>query len=475
MAQVVYAEPGDELGSLVRKLEEAEESDLVLLVPKRTAFLEDSLHWNLLQRHVRSLGKLVVVVTQDREVRHGARQAGFAVYRSLRRLKFRPANSQSVNIRPFLRKGRASSLLVALGAVSLAVLLFLAVVTYLVFPTGAIILKPISQDVALTISVRASQETSSVGPAAGQIPARLVQSPLEGTDTIDTTGHKTSQSKARGEVTLLNRTPAPMLVPISTTLASSQGTEFLTVEQVVLAPSGGTARSLIAASQSGPSGNVGSMAIDRAIDQPYAEALAVWNELPTYGGSTEQTSTVSAQDQSNLRSRLKGKLTKDGQNQLQALKAKSESIYPETIIFPSMEESFDKELGAEASNLTLRMKGSVKGLAFDGQDVNMLAQKSIEAQVPQGFRLLPETVQVAPLEAYDWGEDWVAFRVNARAKASAIVKSDNVIDTLRGMSPSDARAYLERQFPQKEQLSVTIKPLSIDWIPVFFWKLEVRY
>ncbi|MDP2728087.1 MAG: hypothetical protein Q8P59_11160, partial [Dehalococcoidia bacterium] len=173
MSQVVYVEPTEELASVVQKLESAEEMDLVLLVPKGVALLKDLLQWNLLQRQVRALGKSVVVVTHDRGARFGARQAGFPVYRSLRRMKIKPGQSQPVPLRRYLKKGRGSSIPVVLVSVSLGALLFLALGAYLVLPTGAVSLKPVAQEIALTISVKASQQVRDVDAVASQIPARL--------------------------------------------------------------------------------------------------------------------------------------------------------------------------------------------------------------------------------------------------------------------------------------------------------------
>ncbi len=475
MAQVVYVEPTEELASLVQKLEEVPEEDLVLLVPKGARLLEDPLHWNLVHRHARSLGKRVVVVTRNREAQHAARRAGFPVYRSLRRLKFRPDRNQTGPLTPFLKKGRGSGFPVVLGSVGLGSLLFLALGAYLVVPTGTITLKPLAQEMALTISVRASEPVKEVDAAGNRIPARVIYTPLEGIETVDSTGHKANPGKAIGEVTFLNRSPSRMSVPAFTLVAAGQGTQFTTLEQADLSPSGGTRRVRIIAISSGPVGNVGSMAIDRVVDELYVSSLAVWNELPTFGGLEEDIPLVTAQDQSNLRTRLRGKLAKEGQEQLQALRGESESIYPATISFSPIEEVFDKEVGAEAPTLTLRVKGGVSGLAFDGKDVNTLAQKALEGQVLQGFRLLPRTLAVAPLEAYDWGEGWVAFRVLAKAKASIVVEADRVVESLRGKNPNEAQEYLSRQFPQREQLNLQIKPLWLEWVPIYFWKMEVRY
>lgn len=475
MAQVVYVEPGEELASLVQKLEEVVEEDLVLLVPKGAPLLEDPLHWNLVHRQARALGKRLVVVTRNREARHAARRAGFSVYRSLRRFKFKADQAQTAPLTRFLKKGRGSSIPVILGSICLGALLFLALGAYLVVPTGAVTLKPVAQEIALTISIRAAEQVKDVDTAGNQIPARLIYTPLEGIETVDTTGHKLVPGKARGEVTFLNRGQIRLSVPAFTILAAGQGVQFTTLEQVELSPSGGTARARVIAVNAGAAGNVGNMAIDRAVNEPYASSLAVWNEMATFGGLEEDIPLVTAQDQSNLRTRLRGKLAKEGQEQLQALRGEAESIYPATISFSPVEEVFDKEIGAEAPTLTLRVKGGVSGLAFSGKDVNLLAQRALEAQALEGFRLLPRSLEVAPLEAYDWGEGWVAFRVLAKAKASIVVEPDNVVESLRGKKPDEAQEYLNWRFPQREQLNLQIKPLWLGWVPIYFWKMEVRY
>lgn len=475
MAEVVFIEPDEELGSLVQKLEQAGQEDLVLLVPKGASLLEDPLHWNLVQRQARSLGRRVVVVTRSRRVRQSARRAGFAVYRSLRRLKFRLGRDQAAPLTPLLRKGRGSGVPVVLASGVLGSLLFVALGAYLLVPTGTITLKPSAQEIALTISVRASEQLKEPDVAENGIPARLIYAPLEGIETADSTGHKAVPGKARGEVTFLNRGPARQSVPTFTVVAAGQGAQFTTLEQVSLPPSGGTARARIIAVNPGPGGNVGSMAVDRVVDESLAAFLAVWNELPTSGGLEEDLPLVTAQDQVNLRTRLRGKLVKEGQERLQALRGESESIYPSTISFEPVDEVFDKRSGDESSTLTLRVKGGVSGLAFDGQYVNLLAQKALEGRVLQGFRLLPRTLDVSPLEAFDWGEGWVAFRVLVKAKASIVVEPDQVVESLQGKNPREAQEYLNWRFPQRDQLNLQVKPIWMDWVPIYLWKVEVRY
>lgn len=475
MAHVVYVDPSDEFASLVQKIEAIPEEDLVLLVPKGNVLLEDTLHWQLVQRLVRSLSKRVVVVTQSRYSRHAARRAGFPVYRSLRRLKFNASQAQTAPLTPFLKKGRGSSFPVVLGSILLGLLLFLAPSAYLAVPTGAVTIKPVAQEIAMTISIRATDQARELDVPGGRIPARYLRTPIEGIETVDTTGRKSVPGRARGEVTFLNRSASRQTVQEFTLVAAGPGAQFLTLEQVELAPSGGMGRARIIAQVPGPAGNLGSMAIDRVADNPLAPTLAVWNELPTFGGLEEDIPVVTAQDLSNLRARLRGKLAKDGQSQLQALRSEGESIYPITVSFSTSEEVFDNESGAESGTLTLRMKGEVSGLAFNGKDVNLLAQKALEGQALQGFQLQTRTLEVAPLEAYDWGEGWVAFRVLAKAKASVVVEEDKVVESLRGKNPKEAQEYLNWRFPQSEQSSFQIRPVQLDWVPIYFWKIEVRY
>lgn len=475
MAKVVYAAPTDELAALVAKLSAVEEPEVVLLVPKRTRFLREPLHWNLLQRHIRAQGKLLVVVTQDREVVHCARRAGFATYRSLRRLKFSRASNETASLKPFLRKRSWTGVAVALGTLVIGALLFVGILAYVAAPAGSVVIRPPAQEIAATMVVTATQSAKAVNAARNELPARVLQSPLEATETIETTGRKTNPARARGDVTLLNRTAISLTVPFSTGVASGLGAEFMTQETVTLAPFGGTARAQIVASQPGPSGNVPSMAIDRLTREPFVSSLAVWNELPTSGGASDDIRTVSAQDQSNVQSRLQGRLAKDGQDRIHALKSASESVYPATVSVSGFEESFDRQPGDETANLTLRMKASVRAVGFDGKDVNTLAEKVLQAKTPAGLSLQSNTVQVTPLEAFDWGDDWVTFRVSAKAMASALIETDSLLKALEGKTASEARTLLETKFPIRDQVSLDVTPLPLEWVPVYSWKLEVRY
>lgn len=487
MADVIIVEPNDDLASVANKLEASQGDQLVLLVPKGTEFLQDPVHWTLVQRQARSLGRAVVVVTQDPDVRRSARGVGFSVFRTMRRLKFDPKSNQATNLSPFLRRGRRSSLPVALGSIILGGALFLALGAFLLVPTGSVTLRPEAQELAVTVSIKASQQAREADPVTGLIPAHLLQAPIDGIETVQTTGHKTTPSTARGEVTFVNRTQFRQTIPASTVLLASnavstgagvsanQALQFVTTQQVELAPSGGTGRAPVVALLPGPSGNIASMAIDRIVDSGLGSLVAVWNDLPTNGGMEDETAVVTAQDQSNLRNSLKGKLIKDGQDRLQALKADGESIYPSTITFSQLDEVFDKGVGAEASNITLRISGSIKGLAFNGKDVNAVAQRAMASQIAKGFQLQPQTLAVSPLEAYDWGEDWVAFRIMAKAKASTAIDTSAISNDLMGKTQAAARAYLESRFPEREQLNIQVRPIPMDWLPVYVWKIDVRY
>jgi hypothetical protein len=471
MAHVLYIQPGDELASIQQRLEGVEGDEVVLLVPKGVALLRNPAYWGVLWRQGRALGKKIVVVAQSRRDRHWARRAGFPAYRSLKRLKGR---LEGEALEALLEKPRGGGLPVALGSAAFSVLVFFVLGAYLLFPTGSVILKPEAQDIVQVLPLRASTGVRSVDVAARQIPARRLVATVEEVDTVETTGRKSFTSRARGDVTLLNRAASSLVVPAFTVLATDQGTQFLTLDQVELAPSGGRARVRVMASSPGEEGNVESMAISRAVEEPYATALAVWNELPTYGGVNEELAVVTAQDRSNLESRLRGKLAKEGLARLQALKKEGESIYPATVSLATEQLSFDHQVGEEASSLTLRIKGTVSGLAFDGEDANRLALKVVAGEVRPGFRLLPGSLVTKPLEAYDWGDGWVAFRLMVKVKAAQTVNTEGLAEALRGKNRQEAEAYLNSWLPQLQTLRVRAQPDWLDWLPIYIWNIEVQ-
>jgi len=80
--KIIYLGPEEELTSVRERLEQTDARRIVLVIPPQTQ-LRHLLGWRLLHSRMRELGKDVLVISSDRQVRAVAKEAGFRIADSL--------------------------------------------------------------------------------------------------------------------------------------------------------------------------------------------------------------------------------------------------------------------------------------------------------------------------------------------------------------------------------------------------------
>jgi hypothetical protein len=96
--QIIYLDPDDELTKVRERLEGIRARRVVMIVPQQTQ-LRSHVGWRLLRARVREMGKEVLVISADRQIRAVAKAAGFRVAES-------PDSSSSGKSRAGSRAGR---------------------------------------------------------------------------------------------------------------------------------------------------------------------------------------------------------------------------------------------------------------------------------------------------------------------------------------------------------------------------------
>ena len=99
---IIYISPDDDLTTVRERLEEISARRLTMVIPPQTQ-LRSHVAWKLLYARARELGKEVVIVSSDPQVRSVAHAVKFKVAHSL---ESSPATGKS---RPAGRSGRTSS------------------------------------------------------------------------------------------------------------------------------------------------------------------------------------------------------------------------------------------------------------------------------------------------------------------------------------------------------------------------------
>jgi len=81
--KIIYIEIDEEITSIIDKIRETEEVNIVLVVPKRARILQSIISLKLLKKESEKYGKNLIFVTLDRVGRHLASQVGFEVYQKI--------------------------------------------------------------------------------------------------------------------------------------------------------------------------------------------------------------------------------------------------------------------------------------------------------------------------------------------------------------------------------------------------------
>ncbi len=76
--QIIYLSPEEELTNVRERLERAQAQRIILVIPSQTQ-LRSHVGWRLLHARTRELGKDVLVISSDRQIRSVAKAAGFRV------------------------------------------------------------------------------------------------------------------------------------------------------------------------------------------------------------------------------------------------------------------------------------------------------------------------------------------------------------------------------------------------------------
>src|SRR5712691_1726410 len=76
--QIIYLSPEEELTSVRERLERAQAKRIILVIPTQTQ-LRSHVSWKLLHTRARDLGKDVLVISSDRQIRSVVKTVGFKV------------------------------------------------------------------------------------------------------------------------------------------------------------------------------------------------------------------------------------------------------------------------------------------------------------------------------------------------------------------------------------------------------------
>ncbi len=520
MEQIIYLEADDDIPVVRDRLEWAQASHVLLVVPRKNRALRSLVNLKLLARHARNYSLGVALITKDPQVIELSREAGLVTFGSVERgqrsrwlstakpaprpkrarrrapkeqdeieasldlperpLKEVPRPKRLPRFRP--RPGRrVARPFLAIGFLILLALVggMLSAVVVLIYPEGRIQLSPAVERVTADLVVRANPDTDHVDYNALEIPARLVQVEIRDVGRIPPQAiQDVPADKAQGIVTFVNRTDQEITIPVSTTLTTSSGTtvRFLTVQTATVpAAFNAITQTQVIAVDPGPIGNVAAGQINRILSPVIDRQVTVINEGPAAGGTMTPVGIVARADKDRLQAIVLQQIQQEGYSRLLEGLAEQEFIPPESLLVIPLDAAYSPSMDGEVTELlTLEMRAVVRGTAIAGQNANQLALAALQSQVPPDFLLQPRSLEFVAGELVGVDDRAVSFRMQAAGSAVAQIDGRQVAKDVRGLPIEEALSYLRQRLPLAGEPLVVVEPDWLGRLPWFPFRIVVN-
>ncbi|MCC6236996.1 MAG: baseplate J/gp47 family protein [Dehalococcoidia bacterium] len=446
----VTAEGGDDLATILGRIDAAERPEVVLVVPRSVAALRTPAAWVRLGAHVRRRGVSLMVVASRHEVRDYAAQTGFVAARTWGGLP---------GARPRLIPGLGATVWrPALAMIAGAVVLVLGV-GYVV-PTAQIEVAPPAEPLEATVEVRVNPLAPAADVRSRTLPATEVQRTVRASISVPTTGTARVGDRPAGvRLEFKNGGTAPVEVPMGTIVRNDARIGFSTVAPILVEPGGITDVDAIAL-RPGTGGNVGPDSLTHIDDSP--RGLSARNAGPARGGTDRPAPGVSQADVDRAQQLAHGVLQKVAARQIASEHAGGlvvgESM---SIAVIASEPLYQLDEATEVFVAEYVARASV--LVVPPEAMHAFAERYLEAQAGSGREIVPGAVSAHLLGEPSMDGGRIAARVALQGASVARLDREGLAGLVAGENAADAQAALRQRLKLTSAPQVTIGPAWLPW------------
>jgi hypothetical protein len=471
---VWYLDNDDEITDAVARLRNADDEQVVFVVPPGSRIATGRINFKLLAREAESRSKRLAIASPDEQVRALASSAGVLVAVSpdlaeaaLERGDTAP-EPDAVDVavpetvlpattaapEPAASRFAWRSRRIRLATLAVLVLALVGgFVAWQTLPTAEVTLVPRVIAIGpLEVAVTATATVDMADVEAGLAPAVLVPISLSAESDYTASGTEVTESRATGTV-VFSAPGADFERPIAAgtrvLTSGDPAIAFATTGRVVLEPTESDASEVsvgVEAVAGGEAGNREPGEISIVPPVLADQGISVTNPEGTSGGATEQQPVVLPDDYEAAKAEIENQLQAQTQPYLddptnipQGLTVFPESVRWEPVTLEPTEAAI---VGTEVASFTLR--GTMEGvvLAVDEGVVDELLRDRLHMAVPEGMALAAESIVLEIGEGRVDGEA-IAFDGTATGRAATIVDRDDLLGRIAGLPVSEAQAILD--------------------------------
>jgi len=361
-----------------------------------------------------------------------------------------------------LLSGRKGLVLLLFGLIILIfIVLFLA---WWFVPKATVELEVNAQSLEKEAKITASPRFSTVNQERGEITAEILENTQKDSKKGVASGKKNVGEKAKGKVTVFNKTTAPRTFAAGTTIAGSSSLEFTFDDDVTVASRSATIEGItfgktdvgVTAKTIGPDSNLAA-GKDFAIADFDESLYAAHNDQPFSGGSSKEVTTVSDKDIEQLKTALLDDLFKKAKDEIGQKLKEDQKLIDGAIGKKVISQSADKDVDDEASVVNLTMEVDFKATVYKEGDLKEVLKGLVTNAVPEKLKLADGGIktQTEVSQLADNGD----LVLDAKLTADLVPKFDEgqIQGNLAGQSTEKAQEYLA-SIPEVVSAKITLSP-----------------
>ena len=332
------------------------------------------------------------------------------------------------------------------------------------------------------INLIADPNAQTIDVGNGVIPARELETEVQGGLEMESSGEALVGDKAKGSVTIYNKTSQAKTFSKGTALAGPKELKFTLDEEVAVASSSSTTEGItfgkadvsVTAEQIGTESNL-DPGTEFSITSFAASSYSAKNGASLSGGTAKTARVVAKADQEKLTDDLKLKLIGEARDELKAGLSTAEIVLDVPVSEEVVKQQFSKAVGEEAEKLSLAMQLKLTMFAVKQTDLTTVLLSRLQETVPENFSVEPNSTNLE-IKSVTPEEDKTAFL--AQAKLALMPKYDEaeIKTRIAGRYPKVVQEYFATlaNFKRAEIIMSPKLPARLSTLPRRTEKIQIE-
>lgn len=330
------------------------------------------------------------------------------------------------------------------------------------------------------IDVTFTTDAKQLSSDKNVILATLLSHELSGEKTASTTGKAKVGDRAKGEVTLYNKTLAGKTFPKGTAIQNGD-IRFTLDEDATIASASDTGEGLtfgkvstpITAISIGPEGNLTAGSIFTFKDFPES-AYTAKNSQGLSGGTSREVPSVSLEDQKQLENSLTQELLNRAKQELTQKLSAGSQLVESSLNKSIVSKKWSKDAGSEAQNVTLSLAVKITALSYKQTDLLNLGQSTV-IQAPSGFTQDAQKTYVKVTDIKEGKQGTLIARTQVNTYFTPNIDTQSIKNHLKGKTYDETVTYLQtvEYVAGVKIFSVTSLPFLSNRLPLTDSNIDV--